>query len=450
MIYVLLAFCLIGIGLMVWKREMLPVVLLASIPFERIPSADFFGITLRPSTVLFGVAFLILLYDFVMKREKFKVERYWYFLGAYLIAAVVSIISAVDKSRAISVLAFTIYVLVVFGVTIWIAKKTEVDRIIKVILGVAAVIAIFGLYQYLGDVFGLSTGLTGLRMAYTKIVFGFPRVQSTMLEPLYFANYLLLPVVMLLILRLTKNKIWERWQRILTVMLGVVFLLTMSRGAFVAMLVAMALVFIVFNQNIDWKKLGKLGVDLAVVVVITYGLVSLPGLINKNKQTGGKKVGQPSTVKNFVNHTTSRSDGSALDRLGTYKLALEIWKEKPVFGVGVGNFGVNAHMINQTVNNKQIVNNETLELLTETGVVGLAAIFGFLAALMYGVYRTINKVRWDEKAWILAGFAIVTIATMVQYQFFSTLYITHIWVLFGLVAGFMGSLNGQISRGKSG
>ena len=75
-----------------------------------------------------------------------------------------------------------------------------------------AIVSIFGIYQFLGDlVLGLPTFLTGLRPQYTKAVFGYPRVQATAIEPLYFAGMLFWPMFLMILLLLNNLKFRDFW-----------------------------------------------------------------------------------------------------------------------------------------------------------------------------------------------------------------------------------------------
>ena len=112
-------------------------------------------------------------------------------------------------------------------------------------------------------------------------------------------------------------------------------------------------------------------------------------------------------------------------------------------GVGPGNFGQAAYLEDphNFPNAMAIVNNEPIELLTETGVLGLAAFGLFVVSLgrLYWLRLRGGDLSSELGVWLLAlGGTLLAIA--VQYQTFSTLYITHIWVAIGLLVGVMGAM----------
>ena len=96
-------------------------------------------------------------------------------------------------------------------------------------------------------------------------------------------------------------------------------------------------------------------------------------------------------------------------------------------GVGFGGYGpfVSPLPFSKPDAGWPIVNNETIELLAETGVVGLTAFVVFLAAVFWSA-------RGRKDAVTVACVAAL-LGMLAQYQTFSTLYIMHVWFTVGLL-----------------
>ena len=84
------------------------------------------------------------------------------------------------------------------------------------------------------------------------------------------------------------------------------------------------------------------------------------------------------------------------------------------------------------ISDYDIVNNQYIELLTETGWVGLSA---FLFLIIFIIWRGVIAFYKSRNRFIkytLVGLMSAFVATMFQYNFFSTLYIIPIWILIGI------------------
>jgi O-antigen ligase len=398
--------------------------LLAVLPFERIPSVQLAEISARPSMVL-GLALIGVVAAQSPKSfwpdSRLKQALYG-FLGVVLLSAVFSS----QPQRALTVTAFMVYV-AALAVSIG-AAKVEAKRVWLWLLGGTVITCVFGLFQFFGDLAGLPNTVTGLKAAYSSQVFGFPRVQAAALEPLYLANFLLLPLGLGLSLGLA-GQLRVRW----LAMIYLVFFLTLSRGG-----VASALVLTIAMIGLGWfygrrKEAGAILGALVAALLVAYGLLffAVPALTDWR----GSRA-QP--VEVYTQHLTNYEIGNTeVDRAKTRRLAWELFKSRPILGAGIGTFGFFANSRDQRFPTSQIANNEPLELLAETGLVGFGAALMFGTLLCAEAVARIRRLKvGTDWAWGvgLVGFGA---ATTIQYWSFSTLYITHIWVGIGLLMGFV-------------
>ncbi|MFA6198020.1 MAG: O-antigen ligase family protein [Patescibacteria group bacterium] len=396
------------------------------LPFERIGSYDFSIGTIRISQLL-AVALIAawVLRTIVVRHKHFRPNPIAWLIGLFLLVNLISLTNALNFQRSLVVFLVTCFTLI-FSLVIpeIVDSPTKTNRIVNALLITTFIVTIFGLYQFAGDMMGLPTTLTGLREQYTKAVFGFPRIQSTALEPLYFANFLLLPLSLLftlLVSRAGKIRLW--WLIGLLLIGGLNLVLTVSRGGYLGIAVSFVCIGILYLRKVfNWKfLLPVIGVFLIILFLVPR-LLGLGDIFNLNTGT-------------FVSHVTNALSGPAYnERLATFEVAQQAWRDHPWFGVGPGGYGPYAAAISnvEPKDGWAIVNNEFMELLAETGVFGLIV---FSAILIVLVFRSIKAIVRAQDPWlraIMIGLLATILAFVAQYQTFSVLYIMHIWFTFGL------------------
>lgn len=420
-------------ALAVFKDPVFGVFLVAFLlPFERIGSYDFAGITVRASQIFALMALVAWVLIFLAKKENFNAKNpilipLCFFVGI----SALSIINALNTQRAVLVFLFNAFVIAVaLMIPNLVKNKEHLDKIVKIILVSCFVVSLFGLYQFLGDVAGLPTNLTGLREHYTSIVFGFPRIQSTCLEPLYFANYLLIPVSLCLALisrkKEEKDKFYIKplYLVLILVLASVNLILTLSRGGYLGFVTVILLSLVIFFRSFfTWKKVLIFILIALVVFISVYYFLKL--------------AGKEKAIETFLTQATNIARGPAVkERTSTYEEAWKLFKDHPWFGIGVGNFGPMYAPHTQIMPEKigwPIVNNEFLEILAETGIFGFLSFLAFIIVLVVYSIRVIRLAKDSYIRIILIGLLIAFCGILVQYQTFSTLYILHIWFLIGLM-----------------
>ena len=424
-------------------------VLCAALPFERIPSYNLaIGahlVTLRIS-YLVAVAALGLFGWGAAKWLQLNWRSPQFWILVYLFVTILSTFGALSRSRSLLALIATFTVL---GTALLIGQftdKKQLSATYRTIAIITLIVCLFGIYQFLGDGFGLSTTWTGLRNIYTKAVFGFPRIQSTELEPLFLGNFLLIPLL------LTGNQLMagmlkDRKYLYLIGFIAMVLTLTLSRGSFAGAVVAFIVAGILLYRRLSLKA------TILTILSVASGILAAFGLI-----AGITRVNQPQTsttqaVATFTKQSTTVSSsqpGAADgDRVINRRLAIQAFKERPLLGYGIGNFGLYAEHAYPEMyagtNGKVTVNNEYYEILAETGILGALALLGFALSLAMAVFKSLRRnINLEQRTWIIALTAIAT-GFAVQYYAFSTLYIMHIWVVLGLLMGISGHVTSKSS-----
>lgn len=387
------------------------------LPFERIPTLEIADFSLKINHIIGGLLIVLTLLDMIFNRRKIRSNPASIPIALLVVSFLLSFISNGLQMTSLVFLILNLFAIGLFLVTYQLVNsKQNLTKLSKPLIWSSWLIIIYGFYQFFGDLAGFPTGIDP---GYGKAVFGFPRIQAFAKEPLYLGHYLLIPLSVGFAHYFSKDK---KWSLPLLLGLSVIFILTISRGAYLGAIGAL-LVFVLFYakrvftiRNFTLAVAGLLGAIVVVGVIFT-------------------QLGQDSKEK-FLSHITVQDFGnseSTQGRLNAFSIAIDAWRTSPWTGIGLGNYGLfSADFIEDTPQSDDIVNNQYLEYLAETGIVGLGS---FLLLIWVITWHFFKAYRWadDEiKPWLVGLFA-AFFGTLVQYNFFSTVAIMHIWVFFGLL-----------------
>lgn len=397
------------------------------LPFERLPTLEVRGLTLKINHLLGSATLIVWFLKILLERARIKFIWPDLSLALFLIFGLISAALAQNQSRAFSVLIFLFFaVLIYFLVRHFLGKEEVWSLALKIIFVTSFISVLFALYQFFGDFLGLSTGLDP---GYTKAVYGFPRPQGFSKEPLYLAGFLFLPLGLSASLAMAKETILKKHYLIFFfASFLLVFLMTLSRGAFIG-LAAMLLFFLIFKFRhiFTLKNLSYFAAALAVAGILLFLIL-------------GRL--EPESKERFVFHATGgdifvqQSGESVFGRIESFKKSLELYRAKPLLGIGPGNYGPAVKGYPATFEGRgwDIVNNQYLEILAEQGIIGLGLWLLFLIGILFVGIRAYLREEEGLRKTILGGLLAALVAVLVQYNFFSTLYIIYLWVLLGMVA----------------
>lgn len=420
---------LVALSVAVYRFPLLGILLVVfALPFERIGAIESSAGTIKPSQILAALTIVCWLAGVAWKRQKhFRPNPITVPLLVFLAVCIASLTQSQNVQYSAQVIALTAFTLLAGWIVPHIVTTRKALRmVVIVLLAAAAIVGAFGLFQFFGDLAGLPTSLTGLRELYTKEVFGFPRIQSTALEPLYFGNYLLIPIGLLfayLLERRARIPLWALWP--LLGLCSVNLVLTVSRGAYLAAAVEVALVLLVmWCLVLTPRILIPLVLGVAAVAWVAARSLSAGDALQLNTDT-------------FLSHVQNVFYGASYDeRVATIEQARTAFWQSPIIGIGAGGFGPYAASspLVKPRDGWKIVNNESMELLAETGILGLLSIVTALVLLALRSVKAFLRVREDPFfAATLIGLTAALFGIVIQYQTFSTLYIMHVWFLVGLL-----------------
>lgn len=344
------------------------------------------------------------------------------------LAAVIATLIALNQAAAIP------YLIVIIGLLGrgWLVSKftTKVDIGLfeKTTLIMAGLLVAFGYFQFFGDVIGIPPTITALLSQYRSFTtFPFPRVHSLSLEPLYFSNYLLLPLSILIIRLRQKNTTKRQWQYgILFVVSLALLISSVSRSAILGLIVSGLIYLIAIRKDTAYiKHIAMLfAVSLILVSGLVYSVKVLPKIQFKSKANQAFSI--------FGTHITNLNEGSAKTRYELWPKAIELVKQHPVLGVGLN--GSRGALHPDEVSTKkydalQPLNNDYLMVVVEQGLLGILAFIPLLFIVFKIIFETIRRNYKNPSA----PYVLTIIAVAVQINSFGGLSLLRTWVVFGML-----------------
>ena len=255
-------------------------------------------------------------------------------------------------------------------------SKQEMKKLYKLIILLAIGLIILGVLNYLF----VSSG----------------RMKSTFYNPNPFGIY----VGMLLLFRIgIKLRNDNCYFDLGSTLLLVGIILSGSRGSIIACVLALPLVFI----GLDKKKLIEGIKRISIIIIIALIIVQL--II----------FSAPYLQKNFNNKKLSniliRSEGfissSIGGRLSFWKTALDLFKNKPMYGYGLGSYHLASNLnYDGGVWYARFAHNNYLQILSELGLMGLILFLGFLFFIARKIVIKIK--RSNESNYIYAIISMLT------------------------------------------
>lgn len=210
-----------------------------------------------------------------------------------------------------------------------------------------------------------------------------------------------------------------RWLLAVTIaLMGFGLVATQSRGGMLAALVAVLAAFVLYR-----RKLAAVGVTALVVLAASAFFVTTPGAWER--------------ISNF--------DGGGTGRTELWQVGWRIFQDEPVAGVGLDNFRAqsyryvrepgNLEYVNLIAERPRVVHNVYLELLVETGVIGLTLFLTVIAGCLRAAWsaaRSFERVGERRLAEISHSVLVASIALLVAGFFLSNATDFRLWIVLGL------------------
>jgi O-antigen ligase len=383
--------------------------------FERLPGSAASGLTLvKLAGFVLAVAWLVDLANrravpFFLRDRPVLAYAVIFFLGWSLASMLWAPFPGAARADFLRLFQGLILFLIAFSA---IRKPRHLLWVIWAYVGGAAMSAIVGLaggtsseqFTPYNDFSRLSGGI------------GDPNELAAILVPAVVFAAFLLPI--------SRSPVARWLLLVLIVLFSFALFLTQSRGGIVALIVVLVFMPILAGP----VRVRALAVVFATVA-IGIGYYSF--------------VASPEAIK----HVSAFSVGSGTGREDLWAVATEIFKAHPVAGIGLGNFplvepdyatrNINLPRADLVVEQRKVVHNTYLHILTELGIVGMipfAVLMTGCLALAWSGVRTF-ALRAERRLEILArGIVIGTIGMLAAFFFISAQYEKQLWLLLGVCA----------------
>ena len=270
-------------------------------------------------------------------------------------------------------LLYISYGLLVFVITQTLRRTSQLENFAWVLCGYAALLASFSLVQGLapnGKLYGF------WKPDYGGHPYG-PYVNHN-----HYAGLMEMLTPFLLVLAATRFTHGRRKivvAVIAAVMAGTIFLCGSRGGMLAFALQAVLLIVLLRPRQEDWKRHLLLGVGLAAVIGALVWI-------------GGNELTQ--RLASIQSETQQELTGGV--RLTIDRDCLRMWRERPLFGWGLGTFPVVYPQFRSFYTNFFVnqAHNDYLQLLTETGLAGFAIAIWFLVLTFRHAWAKLDN--WTE------------------------------------------------------
>lgn len=431
--------------------------LVLSLPFERIPSLSLPLGTVKIGYLLVIFETLCIICLLLKKNEQLLKIKFHYSASLmfwFFAFSIPSWFFVVDITRFLSTsIATLMSFLSAFYIVHFLKNpKTAIKCLIIVFLGVA----LFGVYQFVGDFIGLPHVITGIRLIHTKKLNGSPRIPATFNEPAYFANALILMVTVVFFYYLINksiflgaNKIpflkrfkefrfpYQKFNLVALFLFSCLFFLTIAKSAFTALPLIVFLVLI-FTTRLLKKGIIKFEYLNKLVVMVFISLIYLSVLLIFSSTLQETIV---QTAYSQIQSTVRGESGTSIERRAFFKSAAAILPNNIITGIGSGQFGTAAENYIQSeipylkdVSTREIiVFNVFLETWLEYGLLSLLIFLALFIKAIVSSFKLSPSIYDKEYLILKISLGIYLTSSLLQWNFISPIYITPIFIALGLI-----------------
>lgn len=407
--FVLAPIGLLGVYFAVYRTEFtfLALGFLAPLSINIEEYADGFGLYIPTEPLLFGLMILLLMMEFrkaIIPKYVWRHPIVWA-VGFFLFWIFVTSITSTDPVTSFKFLLAKLWFIVpllLFGPLIY--RKRKNIEIFLYLFSIAMIVAIcYTVVVHASYGFGEEEGhwvmwpffkdhtIYGSTVAFiTPLIFG-----------LYFSkkHNALVQTTLIVLIAIT--------------LIGLYF--SYTRAAWLSV-VAAIMVLIVIKLRVKFSILAGLALIGAIFLYMSWDGIQIELERNKQEHTT-EEFGE--RLQSATNVTT---DASNLERLNRWSCAIEMFKERPVFGFGPGTYAFeyarfqepeNTTIISTTNGDMGNAHSEYLGPLSEMGLIGMLAMFAIVAAIFYKAITLYYK--WPEEDKRMRTILLAMIMSLVTY-----------------------------------
>lgn len=206
-----------------------------------------------------------------------------------------------------------------------------------------------------------------------------------------------------------------------------------SRSVYLGLILATPAIFY-FRKYVKWKIIAfSLGVAPLLIYFSTknfelfYETTNLAGL---EPSALAQQSGMAESPLQYATRSTLVVDHGVAARLETMWIALDLWREAPIFGIGLGSFM--HHYAEITGGIIFALHTSGLWLLVETGIVGLILFAAIVGLFLLGLHRR----AVDHQHALSASLFVILIFSLGASIGTEIIYQRQLWFLLGLAASY--------------
>ncbi|QHE53753.1 O-antigen ligase [Pontibacillus sp. HMF3514] len=369
-------------------------ILLHIIIIPLVPAKVYVGpIPVSAQVVLIPLLTLAVIVEYMRKRVEFNtlpIKMFMTLFGLFFLVQIISLSQAVSIIPGIKeMVRYLSYVFLFFIVTKVKFSKQEYHAFAFTFVGTIAAAGLWGITSYAFDINLNKAGVYALEEAYG-------RVHATMTNPNYWAGFVNFIIPMLLLFAVVRFK-ERKWQLLMFAVFGIYVInqiFTYTRSAWLIMALAIILTSLLIPKQF-YKKMFTIHLIVATLLlgIIVYNLPDVQertrsamfvvqSFLPEDTQNGGKD----GELSEDEEKNKSFTNKAVVSRTTLWKTGWVMYKENPVLGLGIGNYGerykeyVTKYPELYVGHDEYSVHNSYLKVGAETGTIGLLS---FLAIYVY-------------------------------------------------------------------
>ncbi|MBI5404057.1 MAG: O-antigen ligase family protein [Ignavibacteriae bacterium] len=396
--------------------------------------------------------FIFLLFLYTKEAIQIFNNRLISFIGLFFLISLFSIAFSVYSNNSLREAFSYLSYLLIFILIIFSFSKKDTERILFALILSSVIISIYGIYQYfIGFERTLKYVLENpekiININYVITTLKEKRIFSTTFSPDMLGGYLIMMIPITfgaLIAAFTndvdmikKEELRKRTVSYLILAIIVLFIaliLTRSIGAWLSFF----LVFIPFSylmiKGIENERMKRLFLYAAVITILSSAVFLSSIIIKRSKD------------QNLPNYFPQ----SIKQRTENWRSSVEIIKDFPVTGVGIGSFGIIYPKYKlPNANETKYAHNNYLQLAAEAGVVGLIIFLCIILELYKISYNYLKQNRDYISLGLLAAVSAFLMHSFIDFDFFIPEVAFHWWVIIGLLTARMQTIPQEVKLNKN-
>ena len=387
-----------------------------------------FRVNQEMSFKLFAIILFSLWILKILHNEEYSFEKTNLNLPIFIFILLMTISLLRSQSLMVSLndyITFLFYFFIYFSIINNINDKKQFDSIINIFFITATIIAIYALLQYYG---------------FDPFLRELSAITSTIGQKNWVSNYLALifPIIFsyFLLENIKKNKLYYY---LLLSIIYATLMICQSRGIWISIVCSFLIgiflickykIFDVFKKNKKWITL----------IILTFLLITI--IYSTDNPLNKSAI----TVTERAMSTFDEKDPSMNTRLLIWGTTLDMIKDRPILGSGIGTFKINYlnYQAEFLQDNPDYIkysghagesHNEYLQIGAELGIIGLGIFLSTLFIFYSIIIKYLNKENDNKKKIIVFGLLLGIICFLIHNLFTFPLHVPALGSAFFIIVG---------------